>query len=37
VNLRVEYDELAIDQAAAFLNDLEGIRVVPDALDRLAG
>jgi hypothetical protein len=33
--LRTEYDERAIGQAAAFLDDLEGIREVLDAIDRL--
>jgi mRNA interferase RelE/StbE len=36
VSLRVEYDEGAIGQAAAFLDDLQGIRQVLDAIDRLA-
>jgi mRNA interferase RelE/StbE len=36
VTLRVEYDERAIDQAAAFLDDPDGIRAVLDAIDRLA-
>jgi mRNA interferase RelE/StbE len=36
VSLRVEYDERAIDQAAAFLDDPDGIRAVLDAIDRLA-
>jgi mRNA interferase RelE/StbE len=35
VSLRVDYDERAIDQAAAFLNDPPGIRAVLDAIDRL--
>ena len=36
MNLRVEYDEQATDQAAAFLDDPNGIRTVLDAIDRLA-
>jgi mRNA interferase RelE/StbE len=36
VSLRVEYDERAINQAAAFLDDPQGIRQVLDAIDRLA-
>jgi mRNA interferase RelE/StbE len=36
VSLRVDYDERAIDQAAAFLDDPPGIREVLDAIDRLA-
>jgi mRNA interferase RelE/StbE len=36
VSLRVEYDERAISQAAAFLDDPQGIREVLDAIDRLA-
>jgi mRNA interferase RelE/StbE len=36
VNLRVDYDERAISQAAAFLDDPHGIRAVLDAIDRLA-
>jgi mRNA interferase RelE/StbE len=36
VSLRVDYDERAIDQAAAFLDDPHGIRAVLDAIDRLA-
>jgi len=32
----VEYDERAIDQAAAFLDDPDGIRALLDAIDRLA-
>ena len=36
VSLRVEYDERAISQAAAFLGDPQGIREVLDAIDRLA-
>lgn len=36
MSLRVEYDERAIDQAAAFLDDPDGIRAVLDAIDRLA-
>ena len=35
--LRVEYDERAINQAAGFLDDREGIRAALDAIDRLAG
>jgi mRNA interferase RelE/StbE len=36
VSLRVDYDERAIDQAAAFLDDPPGIRAVLDAIDHLA-
>jgi hypothetical protein len=36
VSLRIEYDERAIGQAAAFLDDPQGIRQVLDAIDRLA-
>jgi len=36
VSLRVDYDERAIDQAAAFLDDPQGMRAVLDAIDRLA-
>jgi mRNA interferase RelE/StbE len=36
VSLRVDYDEKAIDQAAGFLDDPQGIREVLDAIDRLA-
>jgi mRNA interferase RelE/StbE len=36
VSLRIEYDERAISQAAAFLDDPNGIREVLDAIDRLA-
>jgi mRNA interferase RelE/StbE len=36
VSLRVDYDERAISQAAAFLDDPQGIRSVLDAIDRLA-
>jgi mRNA interferase RelE/StbE len=36
VSLRIDYDERAIDQAAAFLDDPHGIRAVLDAIDRLA-
>jgi len=36
VSLRTEYDEEAIGQAAAFLDDPQGIREVVDAIDRLA-
>ena len=32
----MEYDERAIDQAAAFLDDPDGIRALLDAIDRLA-
>ena len=35
MSLRVEYDERAIGQAAAFLDDPQGIRAVLDAIDRL--
>jgi mRNA interferase RelE/StbE len=35
VTLRVEYDERAINQAAGFLDDLEGIRAALDAIDQL--
>jgi len=37
VSLRVDYDERAISQAAAFLDDPQGIREVLDAIDRPAG
>jgi mRNA interferase RelE/StbE len=37
VSLRIDYDERAISQAAAFLDDPDGIREVLDAIDRLAG
>jgi hypothetical protein len=36
VSLRVDDDERAISQAAAFLDDPQGIRAVLDAIDRLA-
>ena len=36
MNLRVDYDERAIDQAAAFLDDPQGMRAVLDVIDRLA-
>ena len=36
MSLRTEYDERAIGQAAAFLDDPQGIREVVDAIDRLA-
>jgi mRNA interferase RelE/StbE len=36
VSLLIEYDERAISQAAAFLDDPHGIRQVLDAIDRLA-
>jgi mRNA interferase RelE/StbE len=36
VSLRVDYDERAVSQAAAFLDDPEGIRAVLDAIDQLA-
>jgi mRNA interferase RelE/StbE len=36
VSLRVDYDERAIDEAAAFLDDPQGMRAVLDAIDRLA-
>ena len=36
MSLRVDYDERAISQAAAFLDDSQGIRAVLDAIDRLA-
>jgi mRNA interferase RelE/StbE len=36
VSLRVDYDERAIDQAAAFPDDPPGIRAILDAIDRLA-
>jgi len=36
VSLRVDYDERAISQAAAFLDDPQGIRAVLDAIDWLA-
>jgi len=36
VSLRVDYDERAISQAAAFLDDPQGIRTVLDAIDWLA-
>ena len=37
MTLRVEYDERAINQAAAFLDDPQRIRAVLDAIDRLSG
>lgn len=36
MSLRVDYDERAISQAAAFLDDPQGIRAVLDAIDWLA-
>jgi hypothetical protein len=36
VSLRIDYDERAISQAAAFLDDPHGVRAVLDAIDRLA-
>jgi hypothetical protein len=36
VSLRADYDEPAINQAAAFLDDPQGIRAVLDAIDQLA-
>lgn len=36
MSLRVDYDEAAIGQAAAFLDDPAGIRDVLDVIDRLA-
>lgn len=36
MSLRVDYDERAISQATAFLDDPQGIRAVLDAIDRLA-
>lgn len=36
MSLRIDYDERAISQAAAFLDDSQGIRAVLDAIDRLA-
>jgi mRNA interferase RelE/StbE len=36
VSLRVDYDERAISQATAFLDDPPGIRAVLDAIDQLA-
>jgi mRNA interferase RelE/StbE len=36
VSPRVDYDERAISQAAAFLDDPQGIRAVLDAIDQLA-
>jgi mRNA interferase RelE/StbE len=35
VSLRIDYDERALDQAAGFLDDPQGIRGVLDAIDRL--
>ena len=36
MSLRIEYDERAISQAAAFLDDPSGLREVLDAIDLLA-
>ena len=36
MSLRIDYDERAISQAAAFLDDPHGIRAVLGAIDRLA-
>ena len=36
MSLRVDYGERAISQAAAFLDDPQGIREVLDAIDQLA-
>ncbi len=36
MSLRVDYDERAISQAAAFLDDPQGIREVLGAIDQLA-
>lgn len=36
MSLRVEYDERAISQAAAFLDDPRGMAALLDAIDRLA-
>ena len=36
MSLRVDYDERAINQAAAFLDDPPGIGAVLDAIDQLA-
>ena len=36
MSLRIDYDETAISQAAAFLDDPQGMRAVLDAIDRLA-
>ena len=36
MSLRIEYDERAIDQAAAFPDDPDGIRAMLEAIDRLA-
>ena len=36
MSVRIDYDERAISQAAAFLDDLHGMRAVLDAIDRLA-
>jgi mRNA interferase RelE/StbE len=36
VTLRVEYDERAINRAAGFLDDPQGMHAVLDAIDRLA-
>ena len=35
MSLRVDYDERAIDQATAFLDDPPGIRAILEAIDRL--
>jgi len=35
VTLRVEYDERAINQAAGFLDDPQGIRVALDANEKM--
>ena len=34
MSLRVDYDERAISQAAAFLDDPQGMRAVLDAIDQ---
>ena len=36
MSLGVDYDERAINQAAAFLDEPQGMRTVLDAIDRLA-
>lgn len=36
MTLRVDYDERAINQAAGFLDDPQGMHAVLDAIDRLA-
>ena len=36
MSLRVDYDERAISQSAAFLDDPQGMRAMLDAIDRLA-